>query len=218
MRNVEIAYVASLAISGRAQVDQLISWLSDIAIKHGYLGVFIISLVGTTSIIFPVPYTAVIFMLGGLLDPKLLALSAGAGAALGEMLGYLVGYYGGSLISERRRRKMEPIINILKRYGAIAVFIFALTPLPDDLIIIPLGITRVPPVRVLAPCLLGKISMCFILAYGGKFVRELMAEFIGGPDPIIAIVMLALLTAIVVAMIKIDWEKLLLKREQNLSK
>lgn len=197
------------------QVSQITSWLRDIALKYGYLGISFISFLGSLSIIFPIPYTAVIFMMGGWFEPNLLALSAGVGSALGEILGYIIGYYGGSLISEERRRKMEPIVKIFMRYGAIAVFLFALTPLPDDLLIIPLGIMRLPLIKVFLPCALGKISMCFIIAYGGRLLKEVVAWFIAGEeeDLLLMAVTSILLVAIIIVMLKIDWENLLLERD-----
>ncbi|MEM2321291.1 MAG: VTT domain-containing protein [Candidatus Bathyarchaeia archaeon] len=194
------------------QISQIAPWLGDIALKYGYLGAFFMSFLGSISIVFPVPYTMMIFVMGGLLDPKLLALSAGAGSALGEMLGYIIGYCGGSFISEERRRRMKTIARIFEKYGVVAVFIFALTPLPDDLILIPIGIMHMPFIKAFIPCLFGKIAMCFILAYSGKFLGGLAVEFAGGEaNPIIAIAAGIFLVVIIIAILKIDWEKLLLE-------
>lgn len=209
----------SLEIHQRGiQISQITPWLWDFVLKYGYLGAFFMSFLGSLFIVFPVPYTVMIFMLGGLLDPKLLALSAGAGSALGEMVGYTIGYYGGSFISKGRRR-METIVRIFEKYGAVAVFIFALTPLPDDLILIPLGIIRMPFIKVFLPCLFGKIAMCFILAYGGKFLGGLAVGFASSETNLLtAIVTGIFLVIVILVVLKIDWEKLLLEREYKFIK
>lgn len=196
-----------------SQSLQTITLLRDIALKYSYLGTFLISFLGTLSIIFPIPYTMIIFMLGGFLDPNLLALSAGAGSFFGEIVGYLIGYYGGFFVSEGRRRKIEPIIKVFSKYGAIAVFIFALTPLPDDLLLIPLGIMRLPFTKVFLPCFLGKIVMCFILAYGGRLSIKLIGDLVGseGGDLLVIIATGILLIVIIIIMFKVDWEKVLLE-------
>ncbi|MEM2454949.1 MAG: VTT domain-containing protein [Candidatus Bathyarchaeia archaeon] len=198
-----------------SQPTQITFWLRDIAIKYGYFGVFLMSFLGTCPIIFPIPYTVIIFTLGGLLDPNLLALSAGVGSALGEALGYLIGYYGGAFISKERRKRIEPIIKIFNKYGAIAIFIFALTPLPDDLLLIPLGIMRLSIAKVFLPCLLGKITMCFILAYSGRFSIKLIGELVGGEggDILIIIITSILLIIFIIIMFKVDWEKFLLEED-----
>ncbi|MEM1515213.1 MAG: VTT domain-containing protein [Candidatus Bathyarchaeia archaeon] len=210
---MEVLSWSSRFLSENIQVGQIISWLENIVSKYGYLGVFLMSFIGSSSIIFPIPYTVMIFMLGGWFDPNLLALLAGAGSALGEILGYLIGYYGGFFISEKRRKQMEPIIRAFRRYGAIVVFIFALTPLPDDLLLIPLGIMRISFIKVFLPCIFGKIVMCFILAYGGRFSIGLIREFAGseGGESLILITTSILLIALIIVIFKVDWEKLLLK-------
>ncbi|MDH5390681.1 MAG: hypothetical protein OEX10_05970, partial [Candidatus Bathyarchaeota archaeon] len=58
----------------------LLEWMEQFALQFGYLGVFLISLVGALSIIFPIPYTLVIYLLGSVLDPLLVAVSGGLGS------------------------------------------------------------------------------------------------------------------------------------------
>lgn len=188
--------------------------------QYGYFGVFLISFVGSLSIIIPVPYTLLIYVMGGVLDPILVAIASGLGSAVGEFSGYILGYYGRAMISEERQRKMDFMVKVFDRYGFFAIFIFALTPLPDDLLFIPLGIMRYKFVKAFVPSLLGKLLMSFILAYSGYlsigFIRDLLGE--GGL--IGAIVTVILLIVIMVAILKIDWEKVFEKyvgERKNLS-
>jgi membrane protein YqaA with SNARE-associated domain len=182
-------------------------WMLNFAMQYGYFGVFLISLIGSLSIIIPVPYTLLIYVMGGVLDPILVAIASGFGSAVGEFSGYALGYYGRAVISEERQRKMGFMVKVFDRYGFFAIFFFALTPLPDDLLFIPLGIMRYSFVKAFVPSLLGKLLMSFILAYSGHlsigFIRDLLGE--GGL--IGAIVTVILLIVIMVAMLKIDWEK-----------
>ncbi|MEM2876091.1 MAG: VTT domain-containing protein, partial [Candidatus Bathyarchaeia archaeon] len=121
-------------------------------------GVFIISLIGSASVLFPVPYTLVIYLLGGVLNPTFIAISGGIGSALGECSGYIIGRYGRKIISKDRQRKMEFMVKVFQRYGSVAIFLFALTPLPDDLLFIPLGILKYPFLRAFIPAFAGKIT------------------------------------------------------------
>jgi membrane protein YqaA with SNARE-associated domain len=182
--------------------------METFAIQYGYFGVFFISLVGSLSIIIPVPYTLVIYVMGTVLDPILVAIASGFGSAVGEFSGYALGYYGRAVISEERQRKMDFMVKVFDRYGFFAIFFFALTPLPDDLLFIPLGIMRYKFVKAFIPSFLGKLLMSFILAYSGYlsigFIRDLLGE--GGL--IGAVVTVILLIVIMVAVLKIDWEKI----------
>ncbi|MEM1506803.1 MAG: VTT domain-containing protein [Candidatus Bathyarchaeia archaeon] len=190
--------------------DQINAWLREIALQYGYLGIFFVCFIGTLSIVVPIPYTIIIFTLGKWLDPVLLAFSAGIGAALGEFSGYVMGYLGRAVISDERKRKMEYMLKVFNRYGPLAIFAFSLTPLPDDLLFIPLGIMRYSFVKALIPCLAGKILMSFILALGGRLsITFIEMVFGGGENTLLTmLVTTVLLALIIVAMFKIDWEKL----------
>lgn len=182
--------------------------MEQFALQFGYLGVFVISFIGSVSIIFPVPYTLVIFFLGGMLDPFFVAITGGLGAALGEFSGYALGYYGRKVVSEERRRKMDYMLRIFGRYGSVTIFLFALTPLPDDLLFIPLGVMRYPFLKAFIPALLGKMLMTFILAYSGQQSIEFIRTLFGGSEWIGILITIILLILVIVAIIRIDWEKL----------
>ena len=183
--------------------------------QFGYLGVFVISFVGSVSVIFPIPYTIVIFFLGGVLDPFFVAISGGLGAALGEFSEYALGYYGRSVVNKERQKKMGYMVKLFDKYGPATIFIFALTPLPDDLLFIPLGVMRYPFVKAFVPSLLGKTLMTFILAYSGQQSIDLILAVFGESGWLGTVITAALLIIIIVAMVKIDWEKLFEKHVAN---
>jgi len=182
--------------------------MTQFALQFGYLGVFIISFIGSVSIVFPVPYTIVIYLLGAVLDPFFVAVSGGLGSALGEFSGYALGYYGRTVVSEKRRRKMDYMMKVFDRYGPAAIFFFALTPLPDDLLFIPLGVMRYPFWKAFIPALFGKMLMTFILAYSGQQSIAIIETLFAGSGLLGTVITSALLILIIVAMIKLDWEKL----------
>ncbi len=186
----------------------VLEWMEQFAVQFGYLGVFIISFIGSVSVIIPLPYTIVIFVLGSVLDPFFVAVSGGLGAALGEFSGYMLGYYGRKIVSKERRRKMDYMVKLFGRYGPVTIFLFALTPLPDDLLFIPLGVMRYPFLKAFVPALLGKMVMTFILAYSGQQSIELIKIVFGETGLIGTIVTATLLIVIIAVMIKLDWEKL----------
>jgi len=192
--------------------DWFLDWMSDFAVQFGYLGVFIISFIGSVSVVFPIPYTIVIYLLGAVMDPLFVAVSGGLGSALGEFSGYVLGYYGRTVVNEERRRKMDYMVKVFDRYGPAAIFLFALTPLPDDLLFIPLGVMRYSFLKAFIPALFGKMLMTFILAYSGQQSITIIKTIFGGSGLLGTVITVALLVVIIVAMIKIDWEKIFEKR------
>ena len=162
------------------------------------------------SIVVPIPYTLVILGLGiAGWDPLMLTVFGGLGSATGEVVGYLLGYYGRRIISTDRQRKMDYLLKILGKYTPAALFIFALTPLPDDLLFIPLGILRYNLLKAFIPSLLGKLLMCYILASFGSVYRNALSFLFGETGSWIgAIATGTLLILAIYALYKVDWEKI----------
>jgi membrane protein YqaA with SNARE-associated domain len=194
------------------QFQDIIDWLQNLSLQYGYFGIFLISLIGSMSIIFPIPYTVIIFTLGERFEPIWIAVAAGIGSAIGEFSGYLLGVGGRKAISERYKKKMNFLVKVFNHYGSITIFVFALTPLPDDLLFIPLGVMRYSLLRAFVPALIGKFLMCLIVAYSGRFSIQIIRDFFGVESgwisALIAMVLaVVLLIIIFVIMFKVDWEK-----------
>jgi membrane protein YqaA with SNARE-associated domain len=190
--------------------------MMQLVLTYEYGGVFVISLIGALSIFFPIPYTVVIFTLGGQLNPYFIAISAGLGSAIGEFSGYLLGFYGRRVISEESRRKMEFMVKVLDKFGALAVFLFALTPLPDDILFIPLGMMHYSFVKAFIPAVIGKMCMNFIVAYGGSVANQIIEQIFGEGSDWISFLLggllgIVLFVLVMLIMFKIDWEKIFLK-------
>jgi len=192
-------------------LQDLINALWQLFGPYRYLGVFAVSLIGTASIIIPIPYTILIFNLSissTEWDPLLLTIAGGLGSAIGEMSGYALGYFGRRIVSQERQRKMSYLVKIFDRYGPLAIFVFALTPLPDDLLYIPLGILKYKFYKAFIPTIIGKFLMIFIIVYFGRTARGVILLLFGEGGVEIAIVVTTILLFLVlIAMYRIDWEK-----------
>jgi len=207
--------------SSKLSFQDIITWMLALASQYGYLGIFLISLVGALSIFLPIPYTVVIFTLGGLkaggtwvFEPLWIAVSAGIGSAIGEFSGYLIGVGGGKAISKRYKKRMDLLTRIFDKYGLIVIFLFALTPLPDDLLFIPLGVMRYNLVRAFVPALIGKFCMNLIVAYSGRFSIQIIRDIFGVESDWISaligmVLAIVLLIIVFVVMFKTDWERFL---------
>ena len=55
----------------------------------GYPGIFIISILANATVLLPAPGVAVVFTMGGMLNPFFLGIVAGIGSAIGELSGYM---------------------------------------------------------------------------------------------------------------------------------
>jgi len=158
---VAIVIVITLGIwrvSGRLQEFKL--W--------GYPGIFVVSFVGNATVILPAPSLALVFAMGGILNPLLVGLVAGPAEALGELTGYLAGYGGRTIIENRRL--YERLKTWMQRNGALTIFVLSAIPNPFfDLAGIAAGVLHYPLPRFLLFCWLGKSLKTIVFAYAGAY-------------------------------------------------
>lgn len=71
--------------------------------SFGYLGVFLANLIGSATIIFPVPSFATTVAVGAFSNPILTAFFSSLGSTIGELTGYFAGR-GGEEIAEDNKK------------------------------------------------------------------------------------------------------------------
>ena len=134
---------------------------------YGYWGIFLISLLGNATVIFPAPSFAVVFAVGGSFHPVGLGIAAGIGAAIGEMTGYLAGVGGRAVFEDRNLYRR--LAKWMGDHGMMAVFILAALPNPFfDVGGMVAGALKMPAWKFLFAAALGKSLRFFILALSGR--------------------------------------------------
>jgi membrane protein YqaA with SNARE-associated domain len=140
---------------------------------YGYLGVFLISLLGSASLFLPTPSIAVVFGGGAVLQPILgipapiiVGVVSGLAQTLGEFTGYAAGYGGSAVIRDR------PFYRTLQEWmhknGSVIMFLFAAIPNPViDAAGIIAGAVRMPAWKYFVAVFLGKTLRNTILALAG---------------------------------------------------
>ena len=134
--------------------------------RYGYPGVFLISLLGNATVILPAPSLAVVFSMGGVLNPFFVGLVAGVGEALGELTGYLAGYGGQAVIEDWGM--YERLERWMQRNGSATILTLSAIPNPIfDLAGIAAGALRFPLAQFLLSCWVGKTIKTIAFAFGG---------------------------------------------------
>ena len=185
----------------------------NLCMQYGYLGIFLVSLAGAMSIIVPVPDTIVVFTLAGLkigggwvFAPLLIALAATLGGAIGQVSGYLLGLSSKKVITGKYKKNVDFLVRVFDKFGSIAIFAFALTPLPDDMVFIPLGASRYNPVKAFTSGLAGKLLLSIAVAYGGRFSIGIIGDMLGtGGDLTSVVISSSIGIAFAIALFKVDW-------------
>lgn len=162
-------------------ITQFMQWSNDFVLSWGYLGLFLVNLIGTASIIFPVPAFLITFAFGGILNPWAVGLFSGIGAAIGELTGYILGRGGRRVIKRRYEKMLAKTKKWIENHGAFPVIVlFAATPLPDDIIGILAGIINYDVRKFFLASLIGKIILGWILAWGGFYGIQWILSVLGG--------------------------------------
>jgi membrane protein YqaA with SNARE-associated domain len=146
-------------------------------VAYGYPGIFLISLIANATVILPAPSLALVFALGGVLNPVLVGLAAGLGEALGELTGYLAGYSGQAVIENRKI--YDHLHGWMRRYGLATIFLLSLFPNPFfDLAGIAAGALRFPIGYFLLSCWLGKTLKTIAFALAGAHSFFILGRFL----------------------------------------
>lgn len=140
--------------------------------NYGYVGVFVLTLLGSALIVIPSAAVGVALFAGKALNPWLVGLCAGVGAALGEITSYMAGY-GGSEFAARSR--FYPRVEVwVKRWGGLTIFLLSVIPSPlfFDLAGVAAGTMRMPFRVYLIACMTGKIIRFVVLAWVGHLFLQ----------------------------------------------
>jgi membrane protein YqaA with SNARE-associated domain len=134
---------------------------------YGYLGAFAVGFAGNATVILPAPSLAFTVALGGILNPLLVGVVAGAGEALGEMTGYLAGISGKRIVESRDR--YEKVQRLMDRHGGWVFFVLAAIPNPlFDIAGITAGVVRFPVWKFLLSAWAGKTIKAILFAGLGR--------------------------------------------------
>ena len=175
------------------------------------LFVFVVSFIGSLIAFIPIPYFPLLSVLALTYEPISLIASASIGSSLAKLIIFMVSFWGGKKIGEKRRDKMKPLLEIVKKYGWIAAFLAAATPIPDDMIYIPLGVLRYNPYYFFISTFLGKVIINTLVILGTKWTLPIVFYFIEStPSSLwlpITILLITVTILIIYVIMSLDWNK-----------
>lgn len=165
LRVLAIVFVVGISILiflYRDQAEQLA--------QYGYLGIFFLSILANATIILPAPGIAIVFAMGGVFNPIGVALAAAAGAAIGELSGYLAGFGGQAVIKDMSSyNRIYTWMHAHRSLSFLAIFLLAAIPNPlFDFAGIAAGALRIPIWQFLFWAFLGKTLKMLLFAYAGS--------------------------------------------------
>jgi membrane protein DedA with SNARE-associated domain len=177
------------------------SILADLAVRYGYAGVFVTTVLGSVVPFLPFPNFVVVILLSNILDPVYVGLLAGIGGALGKLTSYLLGRGGYGLAKARTRDNLDVFRGFAGRYGGLGIFVLAVIPIRDEVYAIPMGMVRFPIWRFLLANAAGKVILYTAVAYLGRFFLTTLAGFLGEGE-VIATIMAFMITVVITVLLR----------------
>ncbi|RZD42338.1 MAG: DedA family protein [Thaumarchaeota archaeon] len=185
----------------------------------GYLILALVNFFGSLIPFVPLPGFLLLatMSVGNQYDLHVLALLSAITATVAKQIIFFVSFSGRKIMNEKTRKRMRPFERLVKRYGAAAAFVAAATPMPDDIIFIPLGLAKYNPKRFFIATLTGKIVLSYIIVFISHYVGlsfiEPFLENVDDTTPVYIgiIIFAAIMTGIIVLLLKLDWQRIMAK-------
>jgi len=191
--------------------------LFPFAPEVGYLSLSLVNFFGSLIPFVPLPGFLLLatMSVGDAFDLHILALTSAITATVAKQIIFYVSYGGRKIINEKTRKRMRPFERLVKRYGAAAAFFAAATPIPDDLVYVPLGLAKYNPKRFFIATLTGKIVLSYVIVlishYLGLSLVEPFLENIDNATPVYIgmVIFGVMMTAAIVLLLRMDWARIL---------
>ena len=183
----------------------------------GYIGLTLVSFFGSLIPFVPLPSFLLLatMSVGDQFNLHVLALISAVTATGAKVIVFSVSYGGRRIIGEKSRKRMRPFERLVKRYGAGAAFFAAATPMPDDLIYVPLGLAKYNPKKFFIATLTGKIVLSYVIVFVSHYMGLSIVEpFLEDVEDVSVIyigiaVFAAMMTSIVILLLKLDWQRIM---------
>ncbi len=168
------AFIGSFLIADYVQTNEL---AQDLLMRYGPLGAMIVAFIAGLNLIVPVPAATFvpIFTAAGLSVVTIIILFI-IGTTLADLLAYVLGRMGKNFLRDRypeAHSKVEDIYKNKVRFLPYFVFFWAsFVPLPNEAILIPLGLLGVKMRAFIIPLLLGTTLYISLFTLGTSTVFE----------------------------------------------
>lgn len=162
--------LAFLLIKYITRLESLGNW--------GYVGVAAVEFGNSAMLAIPTPSYAYTFAMGSILNPFAIGVIGGVFAMLGELIGYYLGHKGSAILPDSPR--VERFKSWTSRWGTVALFWFALLPVPFDIAGIWAGAAHYPLVRFIPVVALGKAIKITMIALAGYFGMDALIDLAVG--------------------------------------
>jgi uncharacterized membrane protein YdjX (TVP38/TMEM64 family) len=131
------------------------------------------------------------------------------GSALAKSIHYMVTFFVSKHLSEKRRQRLDADALKVKRWAFLLLFAAAATPIPDEPVVIPMGLMKYSPTKFFTAFFLGKLSITVLGAFLGSWTKSAFSEWLNNDTMIVLSVVLTIVATVI--LLKVDVGKLMEK-------
>ena len=128
------------------------------------------------------------------------------GAALAKGVHYMVTFFVSGSLSKKRQERLDEDATKIRRWAMGLLFLVAATPLPDEPVVIPLGLMKYSPTKFFVSYFLGKLTIAVAGAFIGQEASNLFSNWLS-PEALI-IISIVLTVVVTIILLKVDLGKL----------
>ncbi len=132
------------------------------------------------------------------------------GAALAKGVHYMVTFFVSGRLSQKQQSRLNTDAAKVKRWAMPLLYLVAASPLPDEPIVIPLGLMKYSPIKFFTAYFLGKLTIAIVGAFLGNIAGDFLLNWFTPFESFIISIVVSIVLTIVITLIllKVDVGKL----------
>lgn len=149
------------------------AFIEAIGIQNMYVSLFLIAAVSGTSFLTSASFYAVFFayVTTGLVNPIVMGIVGGLGMSIGDSLFFIVAYKSVNIMQIENNKFYMKIYDFVAKLPNWGVYVFtflyaAFVPIPNDILMITLGILKFKYNRIIPIIIAGNITLLTLIALG----------------------------------------------------
>jgi membrane protein DedA with SNARE-associated domain len=127
-------------------------------------------------------------------------------ASLAKGIHYMVTFFVSKHLSAKRQARLDADAAKIRRWAFPLLFLVATTPIPDEPVVIPLGLLKYSPVKFFTAYFLGKLSITIAGVFLGRLAGDVFSAWLS-PEAMV-IISIVLTVVITIVLLKVDFGKL----------
>jgi uncharacterized membrane protein YdjX (TVP38/TMEM64 family) len=127
-------------------------------------------------------------------------------AAAAKGIYYMVTFFISKHLNEKRKARLDADATKIRHWAFPLLFLAAATPIPDEPVVIPLGLMKYSPTKFITAYFLGKLSITIAGAFIGNKAENYFSTWLSPEAMIVISIVLTIIITII--LFKVDFNKL----------